>query len=77
MAIRSKTVHKGKSRWATKDGFAYLTKRLLVGKAQSAGKVAAKNAMEVMGYVVTVRDGWVIRAHSDGRVEQIEKLQTA
>ena len=77
MATRSKTVHKRKSRWGTKDGFAYLTKRLLVGKAQSAGKIAAKNAMEVMGYVVTVKDGWVVRAHSDGSVEQIEELQTA
>lgn len=64
------------SRNTTSDGFAYLTKRLLVSKAKSAGKVAAKNAMELMGYVVTVKDGWVVKEHQDGRVEQIEKLQT-
>lgn len=77
MAARLKRVLKRKSNSGTKDGFAYLTKRLLVGNAQSAGKVAARNAMEIMGYVVTVRDGWVVRAHSDGRIEQLEKLQTA
>jgi hypothetical protein len=77
MATRSKTARSGRSRWRTKDGFAYLTKRLTIGKAQSAGKAAAQNAMDVMGYVVTVQDGWVVRAYRDGHVEQIEKLQTA
>lgn len=76
MATRSKTVQKRKNKWGTRDGFAYLTKRLLVANAQSAGKVAARNAMEVMGYLVKERGGWVVRTHSDGRVEQIEKLQT-
>lgn len=65
------------SRSATSDGFAYLTKRIVVSKAKSAGKAAAKNAMNLMGYVVTVKDGWVIKEHQDGKVEQIEKLQTA
>lgn len=68
---------KGISKSTTSDGFAYLTKRIVVSKAKSAGKAAAKNAMELMGYVVTVKDGWVIKEHQDGKVEQIEKLQTA
>ncbi|TZF85980.1 hypothetical protein FW774_02650 (plasmid) [Pedobacter sp. BS3] len=63
------------SRSKTSDGFAYLTKRILVNKAKSAGKVAAKNAMELMGYVVTVKDGWIVKQHQDGTVEQIKKLQ--
>jgi len=61
----------------TSDGFAYLTKRVIVSKAKSAGRVAAKNAMELMGYVVTVKEGWVVKEHQDGRIERIEKLQTA
>ncbi|WP_457288553.1 hypothetical protein [Pedobacter sp. UYP24] len=61
----------------TSDGFAYLTKRIVVSKAKSAGKAAAKNAMELMGYVVTVRAGWVVKEYQDGKFEQIEKLQEA
>lgn len=65
----------GRSR--TSDGFAYLTKRIVVSKAKSAGKAAAKNAMELMGYVVTVKGGWVVKEFQDGKFEQIEKLQEA
>lgn len=72
MATKSTRITK----YRTSDGFAYLTKRLLVSKAKSAGKTAAKNAMELMGYVVTVKDGWIVKEHQDGRVEQIEQLQT-
>lgn len=61
----------------TSDGFAYLTKRVLLSKAKSAGKVAAKNAMILMAYVVTVKDGWVVKEYKDGAIEQIEKLQSA
>ena len=62
------------TRSKTSDGFAYLTKRVLVSKAKSAGKVAAKNAMGLMGYVVTVKNGWVVKEYQDRTVEQIEKL---
>lgn len=76
MAVKSKRIHRGRSRWMTSDGFAYLDKRTLIGKARSAGKIAARNAMDLMGYVVTVKDGWVVREYSNGSIEQIEKLQT-
>ena len=66
-----------KNKYTTSDGFAYLTKRTLLSKARSAGKAAAKNAMEIMGYVVTVKDGWIVKEHKDGTIEQVEKLQTA
>lgn len=61
----------------TNDGYAYLTKRTLLSKARSAGKVAAKSAMEIMGYVVTVQDGWVVKQHDDGRIEKMRELETA
>jgi len=67
---------KKSSKYTTQDGFAYLTKRTLLSKAKSAGKVAAKNAMQIMGYVITVKDGWVVKEHQDGTVEQLERLQT-
>ncbi|HEY2581159.1 MAG TPA: hypothetical protein VGI43_05115 [Mucilaginibacter sp.] len=73
MTTRAKRI----SRNRTSDGFTYLTKRILVNKAKSAGKVAAKNAMEIMGYVVTVKDGWIVKQYQDGKIEQIEQLQTA
>jgi hypothetical protein len=72
-----KTSAKKVGRKGTSDGFSYLTKRILVTKAKSAGRAAAKNAMEVMGYVVTVQDGWVVKQYQDGRVEQIQELQPA
>ena len=70
-----KLKEKAKSRHATSDGYAYLTKRLLVSRAQQAGKAAEKKAMEVMGYVVTVRHGWVIKLFPDGTFENIEELR--
>lgn len=68
---------KRSTRHQTSDGFAYLTKRVIVSKAKSAGKFAAKNAMELMGYVVTVKDGWIVREYQNGKIEKVEKLQTA
>jgi len=65
------------NRYTTKDGYGYLTKRTLVSRAKSAGKAAAKNAMEVMGFVVTVKDGWVVKQYPDGHTEQIHQLEHA
>ncbi|REA62075.1 hypothetical protein DSL64_10490 [Dyadobacter luteus] len=62
------------SKHTTRDGFEYLTKRLLISKAKSAGKIAAKNAMDTMGYIVTVQDGWVVKRYESGKIEQLQKL---
>ena len=62
------------SRHVTKDGYEYLTKRELVTKAQNAGKKAAKQAMDTMGYVVTVLDGWVVEKYSDGRIVRLKEV---
>jgi len=62
------------SRNTTSDGYAYLTKRTLLSRARIAGKLASKNAMEIMGYVMTVKDGWLVKQHEDGKVEQMQKL---
>jgi|EndMetStandDraft_4_1072995.scaffolds.fasta_scaffold02063_3 hypothetical protein len=69
-----KTTLKKESRHTTEDGYAYLTKRTLVAKAKSAGRLAAKNAMEIMGYVVTVKDGWVVEQHEDGHIVKLSEI---
>lgn len=63
------------AKYTTDDGYHYLTKRTLVRKAKSAGKAAAKKAMSVMGYVVTVKDGWVVKIYRDGRIEKLHQVK--
>jgi hypothetical protein len=62
------------SNHVTSDGYSYLTKRLLVNKAKSAGAAAANDAMTVMGFVVTVKDGWVVKQYADGNTEQLQEI---
>lgn len=66
-----------KNRYATSDGYSYLTKRTVVSRARSAGKAAAQRAMDVMGYVVTIEAGWVVKKFPNGQTEQIQQLETA
>lgn len=70
-----KVKNKNTSKYLTKDGYSYLTKRTLVSKAQSAGRKAARTAMELMGYVVTVQEGWVVKLYEDGNIERIQELE--
>jgi hypothetical protein len=63
-----------KHKYTTADGFAYLTKRMLVTKAQSAGKHAASNAMEEMGYVVVVEGTNIVRKYKTGEVELVGQI---
>jgi hypothetical protein len=60
-----------KHKYATADGFAYLTKRTLVAKAQSAGKQAADNAMEEMGFVVVAEGNNIVKKYKNGEVEVV------
>ncbi|RQP18239.1 MAG: hypothetical protein EAS52_06105 [Parapedobacter sp.] len=63
-----------KDKYTTADGYSYMTKRIVISKAQAAGKKAARAAMDTMGYVVTVQDGWVVRKNEDGSIERIKRL---
>ena len=69
-----KTAIKKKSAHATRDGFAYLTKRNTITKAKAAGKEAARKAMDLMGYVVTTHNGWVVKQFADGSIDRISKI---
>jgi hypothetical protein len=72
MAV-AKTIKK-RSAHVTSDGFSYLTKRLLISKAKSAAQTAADDAMNLMGYVVTVKNGWVVKEFADGHTEQLQEI---
>ena len=61
-------------RHITSDGYSYLTKRLLLSKAKSAGRNAASQAMNLMGYVITVKDGWLIKQYANGATEKVQKV---
>ena len=57
-----------------KEEKAYLTKRLLVSAAKRGIKKAAEETMQVMGYNVIAKGGWVVKVFADGRVEKVEPI---
>jgi len=63
-----------KRKIARTKGSSYLTKRILISAAKSGVRKAAKDTMEVMGYIVIAEDRWIIRKYSDGRIERIEPI---
>ena len=65
---------KKKSRHATSDGYAYLTKRTMVTKARAAGIRAAEKAMKVMGHVVVEENGRIIKKYADGHIEEVSLI---
>lgn len=60
----------------TADGYAYLTKRIVVRKASEAGRKASKEAMERMGYVIIARGKWIVRKNQDGSIERLKLIES-
>ena len=58
----------------SRNQFDDLTKRTIVQRARFAGRRAALRAMRVMGFVVTIEDGWVIKKFKDGKIERVSKI---
>ena len=54
----------------------YLTKRILVSAARSGIRKAAKETMDIMGFNVIVKDGWVVKIYPDGTIEKLERLES-
>jgi hypothetical protein len=54
----------------------YLTKRILVSAARSGIRKAAKETMDIMGFVVIVENGWVVKKYRDGKIEKLERLES-
>jgi hypothetical protein len=69
------TAKRSTSKNTTRDGYSYLTKRTVVSKAKAAGKLAAKKAMDTMGYVMTVIDGWVVKQYADGEIVRVAPVE--
>jgi hypothetical protein len=55
---------------------AYLTKRILISAARTGGRKAAKETMDIMGYNVVVKNGWVVKVYPDGTIEKLERLES-
>lgn len=53
---------------------AYITKRILVRTSQRAVKLASQRAMRIAGYVVKVKNEWVVREYNNGTTQNILKL---
>jgi hypothetical protein len=53
----------------------YLTKRILLSAAKSGVKQAAKETMDVMGYVVVAHEGWIVKKLPDGSFERIAPIE--
>jgi hypothetical protein len=69
-----KTISRKKNTPGKAAGFATLNKSTIVRQAKRAGRMAAIRAMHIMGFVVTVEDGWVVRKYKDGQIERISKI---
>jgi hypothetical protein len=54
----------------------YLTKRVVLRATKKGMKKASKETMETMGYNVIALNGWVVKKHQDGTIEQIEEIKT-
>ena len=54
----------------------YLTKRLLVSAAKRGIRKAAEETMQIMGYNVIAKDGWVVKIFADGTTEKITPIKS-
>ena len=55
----------------------FISKRLVVRGSEKAFKTAANKAIKVNGYVVVVKDGWVVKEFLNGKVERISKIDSS
>ena len=54
---------------------AYLTTRTLERALSKATRHLTEEEMELMGYVVTMEDNWVVKKYKDGKVERITEIE--
>lgn len=62
------------SKYITQDGHSYLTKRVVISKAQAAGKEAAAQAMDIMGYVIVAEGSHIVKKYANGNKETIASI---
>ena len=52
----------------------YLTSRDLNRAVARAFREASEHAKTVTDSLVVAKDGWIVRKHTDGRIEKIERI---
>ena len=52
----------------------YLTKRILISASKQGFKKAAEETMQIMGYNVIAKDGWIVKIFLDGSIEKITQI---
>ncbi len=57
-----------------KEKLEYISKQLVERSSAIAFKIAARRAIKANGYVVVVKDGWIVKESSDGTTEQLKKI---
>ena len=53
---------------------AYFTKRTLERALSKATRHITQDAMQRMGYVITVKRGWLVKEYSNGTRERVSKI---
>lgn len=52
-----------------------ISKSTIVTASRKGIARAAADTRRVMGYNVIKKDGWIVKAHNDGRVEKIKRIK--
>lgn len=61
----------------SKKSVKYITTRLVRSKSSQAFKEGADLAMDTVGYLVVIEEGWVVRKNKDGSTERIKPINSA
>lgn len=49
-------------------------RRLSLRQVNKALREASERALETVGYIIAVKEGWVVRINKDGTEEKIKKI---
>lgn len=66
---------KAKSHGKEHSKKAYLTKRMFVSSGARAIREAASRAIEIQGFLILAKDGWIVKKHEDGHIEKLIQLE--
>jgi hypothetical protein len=60
-----------------KKGIEYISKRLVVRGTEKAFKTAANKAIKKNGYVIVVKDEWLVKEFLNGNIERIKRIDSS
>ncbi len=60
-----------------KYGLEYISKRLVERVSKRAFSNAADKAIHANGYVVVVKDGWIVKEFLSGKIELIKEVDSS